>query len=173
MRDFSQFIREVPDFPKPGIMFKDITPLLGNSAVFHKAIDVFALHYKLEAIDVVAGIEARGFIFGAALAYRLGAAFAPIRKQGKLPHEIHEASYDLEYGSDAMEIHQDAFRKHSKILICDDVLATGGTLAASAHLVEKLEGHVVGVTVLIELTGLKGRERVPDYDVFSLIKYVE
>ena len=171
MQDFSQFIREVPDFPRPGIVFKDITPLLGNPTAFHRAIDVFALHYKFEAIDVVVGIEARGFIFGAALAYQLGVAFVPIRKQGKLPHEIHEVSYDLEYGSDALTIQRDAFREHSRVLICDDLLATGGTLAASVHLVEKLEGHIVGVAVLIELMGLKSRERGPNCDVFSLIKY--
>ena len=171
MQDFSQFVREVPDFPKPGIVFKDITPLLGNPTAFHRAIDAFALHYKFEAIDVVVGIEARGFIFGAALAYRLGVSFAPIRKQGKLPHEIHETTYDLEYGTDAVAIHQDAFPKHSRVLICDDLLATGGTLTASVHLVEKLEGHIVGIAVLIELAGLNGRERIPNYDVFSLIKY--
>ena len=171
MQDFSQFIREVPDFPKPGILFKDITPLLGNPTVFHKAIDEFALRYKLEAIDVVAGTEARGFIFGAALAYRLGAAFVPIRKMGKLPYHTHEATYDLEYGQDTVEIHQDAFPKHSRILICDDVLATGGTLAASVDLIEQLEGHIVGIALLIELTELNGREKIPNHDIFTLIKY--
>ncbi|MCY4554040.1 MAG: adenine phosphoribosyltransferase [Candidatus Poribacteria bacterium] len=171
MRDFSQFIREVPDFPKPGIVYKDITPLIGNPVAFHRAIDAFTLRYQYETIDVVVGIEARGFIFGTALAYRLGAAFVPIRKHGKLPHETFEITYDLEYGADTMAIHQDAFRKHRKVLICDDVLATGGTLAASIDLVEKLEGDIIGVTVLIELTQLNGRERVPYDDIFSLIKY--
>ena len=171
MRDFSQFIREVPDFPKPGIVYKDITPLIGNPAAFHRVIDAFTLHYKYDTIDVVVGIEARGFIFGTALAYRLGAAFVPIRKQGKLPYKTLEATYDLEYGTDTMEIHRDAIRKNSKVLICDDVLATGGTLAASIDLVKKLEGDIVGVTVLIELTKLNGRERVPYDDIFSLIKY--
>ena len=171
MQDFSRFIREVPNFPKPGIVFKDITPLLGNPTAFHRAIDEFALRYKLEAIDIVTGTEARGFIFGAALAYRLGVGFVPIRKRGKLPHYTHEATYDLEYGCDAVVIHQDAFPKDSRVLICDDVLATGGTLAASVELIEKLEGHIVGIAVLIELLELNGREKVPDYDIFSLIKY--
>ncbi len=171
MQDFSQFIREVPDFPKPGILFKDITPLLGNPTALHRTIDEFALHYKYEAIDVVAGPEARGFIFSSLLAYRLGAAFVPIRKKGKLPYETHEVTYDLEYGSNTVEIHQDAFPKDSRVLICDDLLATGGTLAASVSLIEKLEGHIVSIAVLIELSELNGREKIPNYDVFSLIKY--
>ena len=171
MHDFSRFIREVPDFPKTGISFKDITPLLGNPTVFHKVIDEFALRYKLEAIDAVVGIDARGFIFGSALAYRLGAAFVPIRKKGKLPYHTHEATYDLEYGHDTVEVHQDAFPKHSRVLICDDVLATGGTLSASVDLIEQLEGHIVSIAILIELTELNGREKIPNYDIFSLIKY--
>ena len=171
MQDFSRFIREVPDFPKPGILFKDITPLLGNPTAFHRAIDEFALHYKYEAIDIVAGPEARGFIFSTVLAYRLGAAFVPIRKKGKLPYETHAATYDLEYGHDTVEIHQDAFPKDSRVLLCDDLLATGGTLAASVELVEKLEGHIVGIALLIELTALNGREKIPNYDIFSLIEY--
>ncbi len=170
MQDFSRFIREVSDFPKPGVVFKDITPLLGNPTAFHRAIDEFALRYKLEAIDVVTGTEARGFIFGSALAYRLGVGFVPIRKRGRLPYHTHEATYDLEYGYDVVTIHQDAFPKDSRVLLCDDVLATGGTLAASIELVEKLEGHVVGIAVLIELLELSGREKIPNYDVFSLIK---
>ena len=171
MHDFSRFIREVPDFPKTGISFKDITPLIGNPTVFHKVIDEFALRYKLEAIDAVVGIDARGFIFGSALAYRLGAAFVPIRKKGKLPYHTHEATYDLEYGHDTVEIHQDAFPKHSRVLICDDVLATGGTLSASVDLIEQLEGHIVSIAILVELTELNGREKIPNYDIFSLIKY--
>ena len=171
MQNFAQFIREVPDFPKPGIMFKDITPLLGNPTVFHKVIDELVRHYKYEAIDVVTGIEARGFIFATAIAYRLGAAFVPIRKKGKLPAETHEVTYELEYGRDTVEIHKDAFPKYSRVLICDDLLATGGTLAASIELIEKLEGHIVGVAVLMELLALNGREKMPNYDIFSLIKY--
>ena len=171
MYDFPRFIRDVPDFPKPGIVFKDITPLLGNPTAFHKAIDEFAIHYKFEAIDVIAAPEARGFVFGTALAYRLGAAFVPIRKKGKLPYRTHEVTYDLEYGRDTVEIHQDAFPKHSRVLICDDLLATGGTLAALIELIEKLEGHIVSIALLIELTELNGREKIPNYDIFSLIKY--
>ncbi len=171
MHDFSQFIREIPDFPKAGIIFKDITPLLGNPTAFHKATDEFARRYKSEAIDAVVGIDARGFIFAAALAYRLGAAFVPIRKSGKLPFDKYEVTYDLEYGSDTVAIHRDAFPKGSKVLICDDLLATGGTLAASVNLIEKLEGNIVGIAILIELTELNGREQVPDHDIFSLIKY--
>ncbi len=171
MQDFSRFIREIPDFPKPGILFKDITPLLGNPTAFHRVVDEFSLRYKHEAIDVIAGIDARGFIFASALAYRLGAAFVPIRKKGKLPYHTHEATYDLEYGHDTVVIHRDAFPKHSKVLICDDLLATGGTLAASVELIEKLEGHIVGIALLIELTELNGREKIPNHDIFSLIKY--
>ncbi len=171
MHDFSRFIREVPDFPKPDILFKDITPLIGNANAFHRVLDEFALRYKSETIDVVAGTEARGFIFGTALAYRFGAGFVPIRKKGKLPYDTHETTYSLEYGSDTLEIHRDAFPKHSKILLCDDLLATGGTLAASVELIEKLEGQIVGIAVLIELLELKGREKVQNYDIFSLIKY--
>lgn len=171
MHDFSRFIREVPDFPKTGISFKDITPLIGNPTVFHKVIDEFALRYKLEAIDAIVGIDARGFIFGSALAYRLGTAFVPIRKSGKLPFDKYEVTYDLEYGSDTVAIHRDAFSKDSRVLICDDLLATGGTLAASVKLVEKLEGHIVGIAILVELTELNGREKIPNCDIFSLIKY--
>ena len=171
MHDFAQFIRDVPDFPKAGIVFKDITPLLGNPTAFHEVTDEFARRYKFEAIDAVVGIDARGFIFAAALAYRLGAAFVPIRKSGKLPFDKYEVTYDLEYGSDTVTIHQDAFPKGGKVLICDDLLATGGTLAASVRLIEKLEGNIVGIAVLIELTELKGREQLPDHDIFSLIKY--
>ena len=171
MQDYSRFIREIPDYPQAGIVFKDITPLIGNANAFHRVLDEFALRYKSETIDVVAGTEARGFIFGTALAYRFGTGFVPIRKKGKLPYRTHEAAYDLEYGTDTVEIHQDAFPKHSRILLCDDLLATGGTLAASVELIEKLEGHIVGIAVLIELLELKGREKLPDYDIFSLIKY--
>ncbi len=171
MHDFSRFIRDIPDFPKAGIIFKDITPLIGNANAFHRVLDEFALRYKSERIDVVAGTEARGFIFGTALAYRFGAGFVPIRKKGKLPYGTHEASYNLEYGSDTLEIHRDAFPKHSRVLLCDDLLATGGTLAASVDLIEKLKGHIAGIAVLIELTELNGRAQIPDYDIFSLIKY--
>lgn len=171
MHDFSPFIREIPDFPKPGISFKDITPLIGNPTAFQGVIDAFTARYESEGVDVIVGIDARGFIFAAALAYRLNAAFVPIRKSGKLPYDTHEVTYMLEYGTDTLAIHQDAFPKASNVLICDDVLATGGTLGACVDLVEKLQGNIVEIALLIELTFLNGREKIPNYDIFSLIKY--
>lgn len=172
MQDFSQFIRDIPDFPKPGIIFKDITPLLGDPNAFQGVIEVLATHYESEhTVDAVIGIDARGFIFAAALAYRLNAAFVPIRKSGKLPYQTHEVTYELEYGTDTLAIHQDAFPKGSNVLICDDVLATGGTLGASVDLIEKLEGNIIGIALLIELSFLNGREKIPNQDIFSLIKY--
>jgi adenine phosphoribosyltransferase len=171
MTDFSKHIRDIPDFPKPGVVFKDITPLLGNPSIFNDAIDTFANYYEPKNIDVIVGIDARGFIIGGALAYRMGVGFVPIRKSGKLPYHTYEAHYDLEYGTDILAIHQDAFPKGSRVLICDDVIATGGTLAASIDLVHELGGHVVGIGVLIELTFLKGREKFGTYDLFSLIEF--
>ena len=171
MSDFVKFIRNVPDFPEPGISFKDITPLLGNGAVFYAAIEVFANYYKYEVIDVIVGIESRGFIFASAVAHRLGAGFVPVRKKGKLPFDTHEAAYDLEYGNDTLTIHQDAFPKGTRVLICDDLLATGGTLAATVELVQKLGGDIVGIALLIELTELNGREKLEDLNIFSLINY--
>jgi adenine phosphoribosyltransferase len=171
MTDFSKFIRDIPDFPKPGIVFKDITPLLKDPRAFHDAIDAMAAHYASRNVDAIAAIDARGFIFGSALAYKLGVGLAPIRKSGKLPYHTHEVSYDLEYGSSTLAIHQDAFAPGSRALLCDDVIATGGTIAAAINLVEKLHCTVVGVAVLIELSFLKGREKFPNYDVFSLIEF--
>ena len=172
MHDFSQFIRDIPDFPKPGIIFKDITPLLGDPTAFRAVTDTLAARYEAEHnIDTVVGIDARGFIFAAALAYRLNAAFVPIRKSGKLPYDTHETTYQLEYGTDTLAVHQDAFPKGSNVLICDDVLATGGTLEACVDLIEKLDGNIVEIALLIELTFLNGREKVPNHDVFSLIQY--
>lgn len=171
MNDFSQWIRDIPDFPKPGILYRDITPLLGDANAFQRVLDAFCVRYTSEPLDAVAGIEARGFIFGTALAARLGVGFIPIRKRGKLPYETHAATYHLEYGTDTLEIHRDAFGKASRLLLCDDLLATGGTLAASVELIEKLEGDVVSIAVLIELLSLKGREKLRDYDIFSLIQY--
>ena len=171
MSDFSKFIRNVPDFPEPGISFKDITPLLGNGAVFYAAIEVFANYYKYDVIDVIVGIESRGFIFASAVAHRLGAGFVPVRKKGKLPSDTYEVAYDLEYGNGTLTIHQDAFPKGTRVLICDDLLATGGTLAATVELVEKLGGDIVGVALLIELTELNGREKLADMDIFSLVEF--
>ena len=171
MTDFSKFIREVPDFPQPGILFKDITPLLQNPQTFRAAVDAMAAHYESKNVDVVVGIDARGFIFGSALAYRMGIGFVPVRKSGKLPYRTHEASYELEYGVDTLAIHQDACSQGSRVLICDDVIATGGTIAASIELVEKLGSQVAGIAVLIELTFLNGRDKFLDHDIFSLIEF--
>ncbi|MYB65485.1 adenine phosphoribosyltransferase [Candidatus Poribacteria bacterium] len=171
MDDLSKFIRTIPDYPKPGIMFKDITPLLGNAPVFNAVIEVYANHYKDASVDVIAGPEARGFIFASALAYRMGAAFAPIRKKGKLPYDIYQVTYDLEYGEDTLTIHQDAFPKGSRVLLCDDLLATGGTLAASIELVQKLDGDIVGAALLIELSELNGREKIGNIPIFSIFEF--
>ena len=171
MSDFTKFIRNIPDFPEPGIAFKDITPLLGNGAVFHAAVEVFANCYKYKVVDVIVGIESRGFIFASAVAHRLGVGFVPVRKKGKLPYDTYEVTYELEYGNDTLAIHQDAFPKGTRVLICDDLLATGGTLAATVELVEKLGGDIVGIALLIELTELNGREKLEELDIFSLIKY--
>lgn len=164
-------IRDVPDFPKPGIMFKDITPLLSNGAAFAHAIDTIAAHFEGERIDAVLGAEARGFILGAALAYKLGCGFIPARKPGKLPHLVTQAVYELEYGTDTLEIHEDSIIPGARVLIADDVLATGGTAGAKAELVRKAGGEVVGLAFLIELKFLGGRDKLVDYDIFSLITY--
>ena len=171
MSDFTKFIRDIPNFPKPGVSFKDITPLLGNGSAFNAAIDVFVNRFKSELIDVIVGIDARGFILGAALAHRMGIGFVPIRKSGKLPFDCYEVTYDLEYGVDTLAIHQDAFPKGSRVLICDDVLATGGTLAASIELVKKLGGNIVGIALLLELTEFEGRAKVPNQPIFSLVEF--
>lgn len=170
-KDLSSSIRSIPDFPKPGIVFKDITTLLRNPEDYRQAIDAFAARYKSVPIDAIVGIESRGFILGAALADRLGAAFIPARKPGKLPATTLREEYQLEYGSDAIEIHTDAARAGDKILIHDDLLATGGTASATCRLVERLGADVVGCCFLIELTFLKGRELLRDYDIFSIIQY--
>ena len=164
-------IRDIPDFPKPGIVFKDITPLLANGSLFAKTIDLLAERYREKKIDTVLGIESRGFIIGSALAYRLGAGFSVVRKPGKLPYETHSASYQLEYGSDALEIHIDAISSGARVVIADDLIATGGTAAATAELVAKLGGTVVECAFVIELAFLKGREKLQPYGVYSLIQY--
>ena len=170
MNELTKFIRTIPDFPKPGIAFKDITPLLGNAPVFNAVIEVYANHYKDAEVDVIVGPEARGFIFASALAYRMGAGFAPVRKQGKLPYDTYQVTYELEYGNDHLTIHQDAFPKGSRVLLCDDLLATGGTLAATVELVQKLDGDIVGIALLIELTELNGREKVGNLPIFSIFE---
>lgn len=166
-------IRTIPDFPKPGILFYDITTLLKDKAGFAQLIDAFAAHYIGRGIDVVLGTEARGFIFAPAIAYRLNAGFVPVRKPKKLPAEIIRASYDLEYGSDALEIHKDAIEPGQRVLLVDDLLATGGTMGATVRLVEELGGKVVGIAFAIELDFLKGRDKLAGHDVFSLLHYEE
>ncbi len=164
-------IRDVPDFPKKGIIFKDITPLLKNATLFKKAVDALAGEFKGKKIDKVASVESRGFILGSAIAYKLGASFIPVRKKGKLPHLTYYSEYELEYGTDILEMHQDAIEKGDKVLIIDDLLATGGTLGAVINLVKKMGGKIAGIGFLIELSFLKGREKNKGHEIFSLIKY--
>ncbi len=165
MEDLKKLIREVPDFPKPGILFYDITTLLKDPLGLHWAVDLLANHYVGQVIDRVVGIEARGFIFAPMVAYRLNAGFVPVRKPKKLPAETARATYNLEYGQDALEVHRDAISKGQQVLIIDDLLATGGTAAAVAGLVESLGGRVTGIGFLIELEFLKGRERLSRYNL--------
>ncbi|MGH9789215.1 MAG: adenine phosphoribosyltransferase [Candidatus Acidiferrales bacterium] len=169
--DLKRLIREVPNWPKPGILFYDITTLLKDPQGFRALIDSLYNHYDTHPVDIVAGIEARGFIFGPALAYRLGAGFVPIRKPNKLPADKAREEYALEYGTDAVEIHRDAVRAGQRVLVVDDLLATGGTAAAAARLVQKLGGKVVGCGFAIELTFLHGRQKLEGLDVFSLLQY--
>jgi adenine phosphoribosyltransferase len=171
MEHLKKLIREVPDYPKPGILFYDITSLLQNARGFHELIEELCGHYAHEKIDVVAGIEARGFIFGPALAYALNAGFVPIRKPKKLPWRTATVSYALEYGTDTLEMHEDAVGKGHRVLICDDLLATGGTAAAAAQLIRQLGGEVMGAAFAVELTFLNGRGKLPGIDVFSVLKY--
>jgi adenine phosphoribosyltransferase len=171
MNDLKKLIREVPDYPKPGIRFYDLTTLLKDKQGFHMLIDQLCGHYDGRAIDVVAGIEARGFIFAPALAYRLNAGFVPVRKPNKLPAKTTSVSYSLEYGTDSLEIHEDAIKPGQRVIICDDLLATGGTAAATAKLIEQLGGTVEGAAFAVELTFLNGRKKLTGLDVFSLIQY--
>jgi adenine phosphoribosyltransferase len=171
MDDLKKLIREVPDYPKPGIRFYDLTTLLKDKQGFHSLIDQLCGHYEGRTIDVVAGIEARGFIFAPALAYRLNAGFVPVRKPKKLPAKTASISYSLEYGTDSLEIHEDAIKPGQRVIICDDLLATGGTAAATAKLIEKLGGVVEGAAFAVELTFLNGRKKLANLDVFSLIQY--
>jgi adenine phosphoribosyltransferase len=166
-----QAIRDIPDFPKPGIVFKDITPLLNNGRLFGKTIDILAERYRDQKIDTVLGIESRGFIVGAALAYKLGAGFCVVRKPGKLPYDTHSASYELEYGTDRLEIHTDAISQDARVIIADDLIATGGTAAATAELVSKVGGQVVECAFVIELSFLNGRNKLRPHSVFSILRY--
>jgi adenine phosphoribosyltransferase len=171
MDELKKLIREVPDYPKPGIRFYDLTTLLKDKQGFHSLIDQLCGHYEGRTIDIVAGIEARGFIFAPALAYRLNAGFVPVRKPKKLPAKTTSISYSLEYGTDSLEIHEDAVKPGQRVIICDDLLATGGTAAATARLIEKLGGVVEGAAFAVELTFLNGRKKLANLDVFSLIQY--
>lgn len=169
--DLRDKIRNVQDFPKPGIGFKDITTLISDKDAFKYTVDLMASHLEDLGVDVVVGPEARGFIFGTPVAYKIGAGFVPIRKPGKLPAEVESYTYDLEYGTDTLEIHKDAIRPGMKVAIVDDLLATGGTVQAAAKLVEKLGGEVVALEFLIELTFLNGREKLKGYNVNTLVEY--
>jgi adenine phosphoribosyltransferase len=164
-------IRDVPDFPQKGIVFKDITPLLADEAGFSTVIDMMVVHFGRGNVDKVVGIEARGFILASPVAYHFGAGFVPVRKEGKLPWETYSEEYALEYGTSTIQVHTDAISPGERVVIVDDVLATGGTAAAAAALVERLGGKVVGIACLIELSFLNGREKIPGYDFFSLITY--
>jgi adenine phosphoribosyltransferase len=171
MDDLKKLIREVPDYPKPGILFYDLTTILKDKQGFHNLVDQLCDHYQGHTIDIVAGIEARGFIFAPALAYRLGAGFVPVRKPKKLPAKTRAVSYALEYGTDSLELHEDAIKPGDRVIICDDLLATGGTAAATVKLVQELGGKVEGLAFAVELTFLNGRKKLPNLDVFSLIRY--
>jgi adenine phosphoribosyltransferase len=171
MDNLKKLIREIPDFPKPGILFYDITTLLKDRCGLRAAIDGLRQHYNDTPVDVVLGIEARGFIFAPAVAYALGAGFVPVRKPKKLPAECLQVSYALEYGTDCLEMHKDAVEPGQRVLIVDDLLATGGTAAAVAKLVEQAGGKVAGMGFVVELTFLNGRNKLGGYDVFSLLQY--
>ena len=164
-------IRAIPDFPIPGILFRDITPLLGDAEGFKATVDRFVDHFRDAKVDVVVGIEARGYMIGAPVAYALGAGFVPVRKPGKLPGAIHSEKYDLEYGTNELQIHADAVGHGQRVLVVDDLLATGGTIAATLRLLGKLGANVIGTAVLIELEALNGRAALEGYDVTSFIKY--
>lgn len=171
MDSLKEKIRHVPDFPKAGILFYDITTLLQDASGFRTAIDSLALPFRDQGIEIVVGIESRGFIFGSVVADRIGAGFTPVRKPGKLPSRTVRATYDLEYGADSLEIHDDAIRQGQRVLIVDDLLATGGTARATAGLVRRLGGHVHALAFLIELVGLSGRDKLQGETVHSVLKY--
>ena len=169
--DLTQHIRDVPDFPTPGILFRDITPLLQHPAAFRFAVDQMSERFADAGFDAIVGIESRGFLFAAPLAYKLGIPLVPARKQGKLPYETNSVSYELEYGTDSIEVHVDAVRPGDRVLIVDDLIATGGTLAATVELIERIGGSVAGVGVVIELSDLNGQDLLSGHDVESLLTY--
>jgi adenine phosphoribosyltransferase len=167
----TQYIRAIPDWPKKGILFRDITPLLADPQAFPAAVEALCTPFKRAGVEFVAGVEARGFIFGAAVAAKLHAGFVPMRKKGKLPCETERATYALEYGTDCIEMHRDTIHAGAKVLLVDDLLATGGTMQAACELVEKVGAQIVGIAVVIELTDLQGRQRVAPHQVHALISY--
>ncbi|HTU17285.1 MAG TPA: adenine phosphoribosyltransferase [Gemmataceae bacterium] len=169
--DLTRYIRDIPDFPKPGILFKDITPLLAEPRAFQYAIDRLTEHYPAEKVDVVAAAEARGFLFAAPLALQLSKPLVPLRKPGKLPHKTHSLRYELEYGSAELHVHIDAVSPRARVLLIDDLLATGGTMEASCQLIQKAGGQVLGCAFLVELAFLGGRAKLQPHEVFSLIMY--
>ncbi len=169
--ELQRYIRSIPDWPKKGILFRDITPLLAEPKAFTAAIDALCAGFTDMGIDHVAAVEARGFIFGAAVAEKLGAGFVPIRKKGKLPFKTESITYDLEYGTDTLEVHSDAIDKGAKVLMLDDLLATGGTMAAACKLIEKIGGEIVGITFLIELGELGGRSKLGGYKINTCLSY--
>ena len=169
--DLKEHIRDIPDFPKEGIIFKDISTLLKNKDAFAHSIDVLAKQFEKERVDYVVGVEARGFIFGSALAYKLGAGFIPVRKKGKLPYKTRSVTYALEYGSDTLEIHEDAVPPNARVLVVDDLLATGGTIKAVTDLLKSQKAQIVSVAFIVELQFLKGKEKLRDLPVFSIIQY--
>ena len=164
-------ISSIPDFPKPGILFRDITTLLKDKQAFKQAVDALSKRYKNKKIDLVVAVEARGFILGGAVSHKIGAGFVPVRKKGKLPWKTSSVTYDLEYGTDTLEMHQDAIKAGDRVLIVDDLLATGGTVKAVTELVKQLKGKITGIAFLIELSDLKGKDKLKGYPVYSLIKY--
>ena len=171
MESLKKKIREVPDFPKSGILFYDLTTLLGDPEGLRQVIDLMTEHYKDQEIDLVIGIESRGFILAPSIAYNLGAGFVPVRKPGKLPYKTLSSSYELEYGTDSVEIHEDAVKPGQRVLIVDDLIATGGTAAATVQLATRLDADVLSVAFLVELEALQGRKKLEGFDVFSLLKY--
>jgi adenine phosphoribosyltransferase len=171
VEELKKLIREVPDYPKPGILFYDLTTLLKDKRGFHLLVDSLCEHYAAQKVDVVVGVEARGFIFAPALAYRLGAGFVPVRKPKKLPSTTARVTYQLEYGTDTLEIHTDAIQPGQSVILSDDLLATGGTAAATVNLVRQLGGNVVGAAFAVELNFLNGRAKLPGVDVFSMLRY--
>lgn len=169
--ELKKIIRDIPDFPQQGIIFKDISTLLKDKVAFKKSIDLLAKKFKKDKIEYVVGVESRGFIFGAPLAYALGAGFVPVRKKGKLPYKTKSITYELEYGTDTLEIHEDAIRPKSRVLIVDDLLATGGTIKAVTDLLKGFKPKIVGVAFLVELTFLNGQKKLKDVPIYSIIQY--